>query len=172
RIEWQYEQFSAHPDLGICGGHAEVIDGHGKATGEYYRMPVGVDNAGAELLFRNTLVNSTVMFRKKAAEAAGGYRDIGLCEDYDLALRMKERYQLDNIDEVLIKYGVQGSNTSVRQFREMRKSEERIILVLHSRMGIPDDEQLVKVHLSFISPAPGLFPIMDYFSLFKELKTA
>src|SRR5690606_20795360 len=68
RIEQQYKHLSAHPDLGLCGGHAEVIDGLGKPAGELYRMPVGMANAGAELLFRNTLVNSTVMFRKEAAE--------------------------------------------------------------------------------------------------------
>ncbi|QEC51987.1 cellulose synthase/poly-beta-1,6-N-acetylglucosamine synthase-like glycosyltransferase [Anseongella ginsenosidimutans] len=172
RIERQYKHLRAHPDLAICGGHAEVIDQHGKPTGEYYRMPVDMAEAGAELLFRNTLVNSTVMFRKDAAEAAGGYRDTGLCEDYDLALRLKERHQLDNLDEVLVKYRAHGSSTSSRQFREMRKSEERILRDLHQRMGIPCDEQLIKVHLSFIHPSPGLFPIMDYFRLFKELKTA
>ena len=172
RIELQYKHLMAHPYLGICGGHAEVIDRHGKATGEYYRMPVGMANAGAELLFMNTLVNSTVMFRKDAAEAAGGYRDTGLCEDYDLSLRIKEHHQLDNLDEVLVKYRTHDNNTSSRQFQQMRKSEERILQDLHRRMGIPRDEQLIKVHLSFIHPSPGLFPIMDYFRLFKELKTA
>src|SRR3546814_831261 len=136
RIERQYKHFSTHPDLGVCGGHAELIDKHGKATGEHYQMPVGMANAGAELLFRNTLVNSTAMFRKEAAEVAGGYRDTGLCEDYDLALRIKERHQLDNLDEVLVKYRAHGSNTSSRQFREMRKSEGRILQDLHRRMGI------------------------------------
>src|SRR3546814_16632790 len=54
----------------------------------------------------------------------------------------------------------------------MRKSEGRILQDLHRRMGIPNDEQLIKVHLSFIHPSSGFFPTMDYFRLFKELKAA
>src|SRR3546814_17184239 len=54
----------------------------------------------------------------------------------------------------------------------MRKSEGRILQDLHRRMGIPNDEQLIKVHLSFIHPSSGFFPTMDYFRLFKDLTAA
>jgi hypothetical protein len=64
----------------------------------------------ARLLERvNAIAHPTVVMRKAALEAVGGYRPAYLrAEDYDLWLRLAERGKLSNLAEPLLEYRIGG----------------------------------------------------------------
>lgn len=171
RIALQYRHMTENPQLALSGGHAEVIDSNGKPTGEFYKMPFRPHEVGIGLLFRNVFVNSTVMFRKEAIEELGGYKEMGICDDYELAFRISKLYPVDNMDKVLVRYRVHNHNISSEKEALMQQGEEQIVRYMHQSLGIPHDGRLLKTHLSFIRSLPeGPMELMDYFDLFKAFK--
>lgn len=56
---------------------------------------------------------SSIVIRRTALEEAGGFRpQFNICEEYDLLLRIAERYAIDYIHDPLVKYREHGSNVS------------------------------------------------------------
>lgn len=74
-----------------------------------------------DFLFRQPFVHPSIMFRKEALLAVGGYSEAAhciLCEDYDLLLRMYAAgYQGMNQQEVLLDYTVLETAYSGRRMR-------------------------------------------------------
>lgn len=172
RIDLQVQHLLENPDLAMSGGHAEVIDAGGEPTGEYYRMPTLPPEVSTALLFRNPFVNSSLMFRKEFIKRLGGYKDIGLSEDYELAFRISKYYQVDNLDKVLIQYRVHGHNISSEKEALMKQGEEHVVRYMQQSLGIPPDDQLLKTHLSFIRAFPeNAFELQDYWNLFAALNS-
>jgi glycosyltransferase involved in cell wall biosynthesis len=104
RLARQLEMLSRHPEAALVGSGYEVIDAAGRI-----RRSVSVPAAAAEireaLKHRNCIAHPTVLMRRDAVLAVGGYRRaFQQCEDYDLWLRLSERYDLLNIDEPLLLY--------------------------------------------------------------------
>jgi len=171
RIELQYAHLVKNPGLAMTGGHAEVINTNGQQTGDYYIMPTERGEVSIELLFRNVFVNSTVMFRKEALKVVGGYRNIGICDDYELAFRLNEIHPVDNIDQVLVQYRLHGHNISSEKEALMREGEEHMVRYMHQILKIPYDDRLQKTHLSFIRTISGYkVELSDYFNLLKALQ--
>ena len=68
------------------------------------------------LLTRNHFVHGSVMIRKSACEAVGNYRDeFLLADDYDLWLRVAEKYAVGNVAEVLFQYRSHTENISKKK---------------------------------------------------------
>lgn len=173
RIEIQYKHLMDNPDLAMTGGHAQIINTNGEPTGDYFRMPCASTEISIELLFRNVFVNSTVMFRKKAINEIGGYKFMGICEDYDLAFRINEHYPVDNLDQVLVQYRVHNLNISTQKETLMQEGEEQLVSHMHHYLGIPYEAELQMIHLSFIRSMPDLHvDLMGYFRLFEAIKLA
>ena len=110
RLQKQYTFLEQSPDCGLIGAYMELID----EAGQVFRSPeVSTDPHTLQvamveptsLLARNHFVHGSVMMRKSACEAVGQYRDVFLlADDYDLWLRMAEKYPMGNMVDVLYQY--------------------------------------------------------------------
>jgi glycosyltransferase involved in cell wall biosynthesis len=88
RLALQVEAFATHPNLVLCGCAADRVDPQGTRLGRSV-PPASHARLAAAMVTGNRLVHSTVMFRRDAARACGGYRpDQLLAEDYGLWLRL------------------------------------------------------------------------------------
>jgi glycosyltransferase involved in cell wall biosynthesis len=107
RFGRQYDLMRAHPRLAAVGTAADVIDEGGSPVG---RLPAshGPDAVRRGLrTLRATPVHGSMMIRREALEAIGGYRDaLPAAQDYDLWLRLSERFDLDNVPEVLYRWRI------------------------------------------------------------------
>ena len=107
RCEKQLACFAAKPELAILGGYIEEFDNR---TGKVFAIrSVPADDAGIRKYARrrNPINNVTAMYRKSAALAAGGYRDLRRGEDYDLYLRMLiGGFCAENLPQTLVKVRV------------------------------------------------------------------
>ena len=127
------------PQVALLGGGAEFINESGEAM---FRVdvPTRDDEIKAALLERNVFVHSSVVMRRDALLAVGGYRRaFTLAEDYDLWLRIAEQYELANLAEVLVRYRVHRRQVSTTKLREQTRAAIGARLSARLRRSGQDD---------------------------------
>jgi glycosyltransferase involved in cell wall biosynthesis len=111
RFAMQVAAFESQPDLGVLGSAADVIDECGARTAPY-PVPLGEDAIRKALRRAPPFVHGSVMMRREAYEAAGGFRaGFRAAEDYDLWLRVPSRYRLENLPEPLYQWRSHSENS-------------------------------------------------------------
>jgi glycosyltransferase involved in cell wall biosynthesis len=104
RLDRQVAFLDAHPGVALVGGGIVLVDEAGR---EFDREP-----GRAELAESNGLVHSTVAMRTEAFRELGGYR-LDQSEDYDLWLRLEERFGIAALEEPVIRYRFHPGQFSV-----------------------------------------------------------
>jgi GT2 family glycosyltransferase len=117
RVMSQVHFMEAHPTVAVLGGAVQLIDAAGKVLSTA-RYPVKHCEIQQALLDSNVMWHPTVLMRKAAFVAVGGYRNVVHAEDYDLWLRIAEHYQLANLVEVILKYRIHPAQGSVTRCRK------------------------------------------------------
>jgi hypothetical protein len=86
------------------------------------------------------LAQPSVAMRREAVMAVGGYRRaFDASDDYDLWLRLSERYPLANMPEVLVDYRWHGNNTTARRRHKQALAAHIARLAgVERRLGLPD----------------------------------
>ena len=108
RFERQLARLAAEPELLVLGTATIRIDAQGRRL-SVATPPVDPAELSRVLERVNAIAHPTVMMRKEALEAVGGYRRAYLrAEDYDLWLRLAERGKLSNLAEPLLEYRIGG----------------------------------------------------------------
>ncbi len=92
----------AHPAVAAVGGAVIEIDTSGRHGGASY-FATGNRGIRSTLMRRNCIAHPTVLVRRSALAAVGGYR-LQYAEDYDLWLRLSERFELANLARPLTLY--------------------------------------------------------------------
>lgn len=111
RLRTQVEHLRAHPEVVLLGTVARTIDGSGVVTGSFGRTQAG--DVRSVLLMRNVLIHSSVMMRRDAYDAVGGYTpSLRQMEDYDLWLRLALRGEVHVLPEELTDYRTHGQQMS------------------------------------------------------------
>jgi glycosyltransferase involved in cell wall biosynthesis len=118
RLERQAREFHARPALAVLGTACRLTDASGMVRG-VMRFPEAPDAVRAALSHANCVAHPSVMLRRDAARAAGGYRAaFVMAEDYDLWLRLSRRHEVANLPEALLDYRehpAQASRVAVAQ---------------------------------------------------------
>jgi dTDP-4-amino-4,6-dideoxygalactose transaminase len=100
RLSQQVRFLDAHPSVAVVGGTLIAIDSHGRRISTR-RFPASNRAIQAALVRYNCFSHPSVTMRRSALEAVGGYR-FRRIEDYDLWLRIAERFALANLAEPMI----------------------------------------------------------------------
>jgi len=145
RLMCQIDFMEQHPEVSVLGGAVEWIDAAGRAL-ITWGNPVGDREIQSALLECCPLWQPTVLMRREAFVAIGGYRPpFAPAEDYDLWLRMAEQFQIANLKQVLLRYRIHPYQVS------MRKRAQQTLGILGARVaassrrnGIPDPLDSVK----------------------------
>jgi cellulose synthase/poly-beta-1,6-N-acetylglucosamine synthase-like glycosyltransferase len=106
RLEKQVAFLESNPDCALVGTRAEIWVGDQK-TERVHDHPIHNAALQFELLFDNPFVHSSMMLRRSALDAVGGYSTD--CsrqppEDYELWSRIARRYKVANLPERLTIY--------------------------------------------------------------------
>ncbi|HOZ36486.1 MAG TPA: glycosyltransferase [bacterium] len=106
RLEKQLTFMEKHPEIVLVGsGVIRINDQGGKMANEQVATgPLALKYA---LLLHNPFYHSTIFFRRKEIMAAGGYNEDYRCaQDFELYSRLAKKYQLNNINEPLVRFRV------------------------------------------------------------------
>lgn len=91
RCEKEMHMFEIHPEVSIVSGIIEEFDGNISNVQAQRIVPETQKGIIAFAKKRNPFNHPCVMYKKSAVEAAGGYQDFYLLEDYYLWIRMLQK---------------------------------------------------------------------------------
>ena len=104
RLEKQVAFMDRHPDFAQVGSWCRMMDSQGRPLKTTKRQPILPDDIDAQLLFRCSLSNRSIMARTALLREFGYRNDYPRCQDYDLHVKLAKKYKLGNLPECLV-YG-------------------------------------------------------------------
>jgi glycosyltransferase involved in cell wall biosynthesis len=121
RLERQRAFLQAHPDVGLLGTAARVVDESDRDV-EVTRPPEDDLAIRRALIRRNPFVHSSVMLRRALVSSVGGYDvSFAVAQDYDLWLRLSAITRMANLAEPLVvRHLVAGRVTAARDDERLR----------------------------------------------------
>jgi glycosyltransferase involved in cell wall biosynthesis len=133
RFQRQVAFLNQHRDVVLVGGGIECIDDIGKVL---FKMNWPTLNDGLEdyMQIDCHISHTTVMFRKRVFEEIGGYRELFPdAEDYDLFMRLGDRYKIDNLPEIIGQYRIHQRQISAENAMQQVLSGISIRLATRAR---------------------------------------
>jgi glycosyltransferase involved in cell wall biosynthesis len=104
RLSVQIDFLNAHQHIAVCGSWARQIDAGGAELG-LRRTPVGRQMA-FQFWKPSPLIHPSVVARRSVFQTFTYDPTLRCAEDYDLWLRVRTRFALDNIPEFLLLYRI------------------------------------------------------------------
>jgi glycosyltransferase involved in cell wall biosynthesis len=114
RIEREVRFLHVHPETGVLGTAGTIIDAAGGRVGPY-PVPTGPRAVAAAARRATPFVHGSVMIRREAYEASGGYRRaFRAAQDVDLWLRMPRDAGFANLDAALYEWRAHAEGVFAR----------------------------------------------------------
>lgn len=108
RCEIQLKYLSENRKVNVLGGFIEEFDGDTEKGFAVREVPLTNEGIRKYAKRRQPFNNVTVMYKKSAVVAVGGYNDLRRGEDYDLYVRLlKAGYYCENLSDILVKVRVE-----------------------------------------------------------------
>ncbi len=156
RFQQQLEYLQSHPEVGLVGGWAKVIDEHGEPVENcacsvkelcwcsIIRLPESHEEINGGLSKGvYTLLHPTIMIRASLMTQLYGYDSHYLiAEDLDLMLRAGEVSRLANLQEVVLRYRRRKSSQTQNWASETPKWNAKALLAARARGRIISRETL------------------------------
>ncbi len=125
RLSREVEYMESHPQVALLGGAVEWMDSTGRAF-HIHRYPTSNSEIQKGLLTQSVFWHPTTIIRIEAFVSVGGYRPVMVAaHDYDLAVRLAEKYTCANLDDVVLRY-------RVHQFQMTSGKQELQTLCMHA----------------------------------------
>ncbi|MDD2225311.1 MAG: glycosyltransferase family 2 protein [Candidatus Shapirobacteria bacterium] len=125
KLEKQIRFLEENLSVGVIGTQAYKIDLKGNILGKL-KKELTEKNIRKKILSTNQFVNSSVLIRKKIIEEFGGYDEsLSGIEDYDLFLKIGQKYQFQNLASF---------STSYRTGHESYSSNRKKIAQYHLQL--------------------------------------
>ncbi len=147
RVRPQIEALRADPDAVLVAGGADVVDARGRRL--FTRsLPASPDVIAHVLVFGNPISHGTVMVRRDALRAAGGYDEALLAsDDYDLWLRLAQHGRILAIPMVCLRYRQHDAQMTARsrvpQRAESFENTRRALVAALGREPVPGESHAV-----------------------------
>jgi len=133
RIDEQVKYLKKHPDIGILGSNAFLIDEKGNYIASYVLPENHCEIKLHMLLGRPAMMHSPLMIRKKAIFNAGNYDENELCEDIDIIYRILRTNYAHNLSTPLLLYRRQNNCLSITL---SDKTKQRYIALLARELSL------------------------------------
>ena len=115
RLKLEVEFMHKNPDVALLGGAVEWIDASGRPLGAHHH-PTGFPEIKSELSTHCTFWHPTILVRREAFVSVGGYRGAFVyAHDYDLELRIAEKYECANLPSVVLKYRIHSAQITLQK---------------------------------------------------------
>lgn len=132
RLALQVAYLESHTRVGIVGVTSSWIDNYGQEL-KVWRTPTDNARLQEHLLYYCPIIHGSVMMRRAALDEVGGQytEDFRTGQDYDLWLRMSERWDVAILEDVLYRYrwheGMASKQRQAEQSKNARQALENAI---------------------------------------------
>lgn len=154
RLEKQFYFLENNPDTAMCGTDAKFIDENNKEINHLHIVNHESELIKIMLLFANQFINSSVLVKKEAVMNVGGYRK-PIAEDYDLFVRIAEKYKTANLKEKLVSYRMHNVSDSRTKKELYSIAEKEILAYQYKKLHIDGDLDYIP-YLLFHSNAKSI----------------
>jgi glycosyltransferase involved in cell wall biosynthesis len=104
----------------VYGGH-RFISENGDALGGDRYYPIAGDAHLAFLRGNQIAMHATILYRRDCLIEMGGFNEtLRRCEDYDLYLRISQKYLVSSHDAIVAEYRLHGENMSADSIAQLR----------------------------------------------------
>lgn len=120
RFQAQLDHLAAHPEIDVLGTAAELMTASSQPL-HIHRPPSDACLVAEEMERHNVFLHPTVVMKKTAVDAVGGYRALLVdAEDYDLFLRLGEHGALANLPEPLLRLRIHDQQVTLRHLEHQQ----------------------------------------------------
>ncbi len=117
KLERQISLFDSSPDVGLVYSDMEFFGAHLRFNrySEMLKRRMCRGRVYKELVLENFIPTSTVIVRRNVLDDVGFFDDSGkyIGEDYDLWLRVARKYEIDFVEDILVKYRIHSGKMSL-----------------------------------------------------------
>ena len=139
RLELQVSYLRAHPEVGVVGTYFLYMSQDGRDTGLVCPPHTDAAIKDGMLDLRTGVLHPSATFRKGVLQSVGGYRPaIGIAEDQDLFLRLRDHCQMSILPTALYRWRMHSSQTGTR-VREQQAAILMLRMYAVERQVIGDD---------------------------------
>ncbi|MEP7353730.1 MAG: glycosyltransferase [Acidobacteriota bacterium] len=159
RLAAQLAFLQLNTSVAACGSNAWTHQENGQSLWRV-RLPVTHDAIVKAFPQGNPFVHGSTMFRKSAALAIGGYREVFRCsQDYDFFWRVSESYQVANLPEALYHYRYTRGSISAGKALEQLRSHDAIrhMAQARSRGERENSETVMRWVSEELERGPGVY---------------
>jgi glycosyltransferase involved in cell wall biosynthesis len=128
KLERQVDLLDSHPEIGLVHTDGEFIDGEGKQTPgsplgfEFPRFETG--ELSLALVYQNKIIASAALARRSCFDDLGGFNEAYFGSgDWEMWIRIAEKWKVGFVEEPLTFYRVHGANASHKLERIWRDDE-------------------------------------------------
>jgi glycosyltransferase involved in cell wall biosynthesis len=148
RLARQVDFMDRHPEVGMAGSWFERLENGGSKRVE---TPVGDGDIRYFLIFDNTFLHSSMIFRREFLEHHRLRYDPGFvhAEDYEFWVRCGAYTRLANIPEVLVRYRFHPGNISSQFRAEQGATADRVRIRHLESLGIRPGRDERELHNAF-----------------------
>ncbi len=136
RLAVQVAFLMDNPGVAAVGSCFVTIDEGGVRTDDVH-VAANPPYLRRSIYLRNVFAHGSMTLHRDRALEVGGYRDVGPCEDYDLWLRLLDRYDLANVPEILYRYRVSASQISSASRGQQEACFAALRQELHAAEALP-----------------------------------
>jgi len=115
RLKWEVDFMEGNPQVGLVGGAVDWIDSTGRSLGLHV-FPTEDREIKLALETRFPFCHPTILMRHAVFSEVGGYRNpFVFAHDYDLGVRVSERFRCANLKQEVLKYRIHPHQVSLRR---------------------------------------------------------
>lgn len=122
KLSHQYDLISKNEDIGLVSCVSAIIDSKNNLIA--WKMgKILIGDVFCEMQYSNWVINgSAPLLRKECFEDVGYFKkEVSLCEDWDMWLRIAEKYKFETVDETLVCYRKTGRELTADINQNYRK---------------------------------------------------
>jgi glycosyltransferase involved in cell wall biosynthesis len=145
RFALQIEKFRKNPSAGIVCGFMAEITSPTKAVKHKF---LNSESLKAALIFTNTIVHPTVMFKRAYITGKDIYsKEFPHGEDYAAWLTLYNEFDFEIVPEILILHRAHKEQVSVIHYEKQKESISRAHKMFFSSHGVQCNESEIELHL-------------------------
>lgn len=135
RLEKQLALLQSLPTVKMVGAYYKQIDSKGRTVKSIDELPTDSDSLKEYLHDRNPICHGTVMMSRDIFAEMGGYRPVlHQAEDYDLFLRIIQKYDIALVPEILYCHRIHENSLSTRKRLEQLQMRSFVMQLHRERM--------------------------------------
>jgi len=121
KLSLAVKAFEENAELGLTCGNYQILVNRSRLMRPFYKRPIKIDHS--VLMRQNFVASGSTTFKRSVIEDIGLFNEeYWISEDYDMWVRISEKYPIEYIHQILYYYSVIPKGDSLTQRDDIQKN--------------------------------------------------